>query len=219
MKQIVTLFFLLSVALGSGFSQTVVYGENVQKREIGPFHAIETSSGIEVLITRSNQEELAVSVGNKEYLDEVKTVVTGGVLKISRNIDWKFWNKWKNWKVKVYVSYKELESIKANSGGSIHGTDVNLTALNVRMNSGGTVNLSGSVGSLDIEANSGAQFRSYGLTTTTCEAEVSSGGGIQVTVSKEISARASSGGYIRFKGDGLIRDINVNSGGSVKRQN
>lgn len=213
------LFLLLSGAIGYSFAQNVVYGDNVEKREIGSFHAIETSSGIEVLITKSEKEELAVSVGNKDYLDEVKTVVVGGVLKISRSTDWKFWARWKNWKVKVYVSYQHLDALKANSGGSVRGTDINLPALNVRMNSGGIINLAGNVAALDIEANSGAQFKGYELTVDKCNADVSSGGGIQVSVSKEISARASSGGYIRFKGDGLIRDINVNSGGSVKRQN
>ena len=39
-----------------------------------------------------------------------------------------------------------------------------------------------------------------------------------VTVAKEISAKANSGGFIRFKGDATIRDINVNSGGTIKRQ-
>ncbi len=207
--------------LAFGFSlnaQKVVYGEEVQKREISGFHAIETSSGIQVNISKGDKEELAISVGNTDYLDEVITRVDGGVLKISRSDNWKFWNRWKNWKVTVYVSYKELDGIRAQSGGSIKGTDLDLPALSVRFSSGGTINLGGKVTSLTLDGSSGGQFKSYGLTTEQCFAEVSSGAGAQITVSKEISAKANSGGYIRFKGAGMIRDINVNSGGSVKRQ-
>jgi len=218
MKKILTSLVVVVMAITAAVAQKVVYDDNAQKRNISSFHAIETSSGIEVLISKGDNEELAVSVGDKGYLDEVRTVVENGTLKISRSSDWKLWNKWKNWKVKVYVSYKQLDAVKANSGGSINGTDMKLDKLSARLNSGGSINLSGTVESLDVDGNSGAQFKGYFLSAVNCKADVSSGAGIQITVTKEISAKATSGGFVRFKGDGLIRDINVNSGGSVKRQ-
>lgn len=220
MKKIWISFVVMLMAITSINAQKVVYDDNAEKRSVGVFHAIETSSGIEVVISKGDKEELAVSVGNQEYMNQVKTVVEGGVLKISRTSDdWKFWNKWKNWRVKVYVSYVNLDAIKANSGGSVTGSDINLSSLTARLNSGGSISLSGKIDNLDVDGSSGAQFRGYSLITQQCKAEASSGAGVQVTVNKEISARANSGGFIRFKGDGLIRDINVNSGGSVKRQN
>ncbi|MBV9987893.1 MAG: DUF2807 domain-containing protein [Chitinophagaceae bacterium] len=199
-------------------AQKVVYDDNVEKREVSAFHAIETSSGIEVILTKGDKEELAVSANHKDYLPEVRTIVQNGVLKISRTDDWKIWRQWKNWRIKVYVSYRDLESLKANSGASIHGSDIALQKLSVRLNSGATITLSGTVQSLDVDGSSGAQFHGYDLSTPNCKAEASSGAGVQITVSKEISARANSGGYVRYRGEGLIRDINVNSGGSVKRQ-
>ncbi len=208
---------LITMTLGTQ-AQKTVYDENAQKREIGSFHSIETSSGIDVFITQANKEELAVAVGNLDYLNEVKTVVVNGKLKITRTNDWKFWNKWKNWKVRVYVSFKQLDELKASSGGTIQGTELTFDKLSAEFNSGAVINLSGKVTDLDVSGNSGAQFRGYDLLSTHCKADVNSGAGIQVTVNKEISAKASSGGFIRFKGEGLIRDINVNSGGSVKRQ-
>ena len=219
MKKIIISFAVILLAIPAIQAQKVVYGDDVQKRTISSFHAIETSSGIEVIISKGDKEELAVSVGDKAYIDEVRTVVENGILKVSRSNDnWKFWNKWKNWKVKVYVSYTNLDAIKANSGGSVNGSDHNLAKLNVRMNSGGSISLTGNIESLDVDGSSGAQFRGYSLSTNVCKVEMSSGAGIQVTVTKEVSAKANSGGFVRFKGDGLIRDINVNSGGTVKRQ-
>ncbi len=218
MKKIWISLVATVLTLSTAVAQKVVYDENVQKRNISSFHAIETSAGIEVIISKGDKEELAVSAGNKEYVDEVITEVNNGVLKVTRKDDWKFWNKWKNWKVKVYVSYKNLDAVKASSGGSVEGADVKLEKLTVRLNSGASINLSGSVSSLDVDGSSGAMFHGYSLISNNCKAEASSGAGVQVTVSKEISAKANSGGFIRFKGEALIRDINVNSGGSVKRQ-
>lgn len=218
MKKIWILLMLLPVALSYTMAQNVVYGDHVQKRSVHGFHAIETSAGIEVIISKGDQEELAVSVGNNDYLSEVKTVVEGGTLKISRTGDWKFWNQWKNWKVKVYVSYTELDGVRASSGGSVNGADIKLNTLNARLSSGGNITLAGSVNNLTVDGSSGAQFRGYSLSATTCQAATSSGAVIQVTALKEISAKANSGGVVRFKGDALIRDINVHSGGAVKRQ-
>jgi hypothetical protein len=218
MKKIWISLVAAVLMLSTVIAQKVVYDDNVQKRNIRSFHAIETSSGIEVIINKGDREELAVSVGNNEYLDEVSTVVENGILKVSRKGDWKFWNKWKNWKVKVYVSYKNLDAIRANSGGSVQGADINLEKLSVRLNSGANINLTGTVVSLDVDGSSGAMFHGYSFTSTNCKAEASSGAGVQINVTKEISAKANSGGFVRFKGEALIRDINVNSGGSVKRQ-
>lgn len=121
--------------------------------------------------------------------------------------------------MKVYVSYVTLDALRASSGGSVNGSELNLQALSARLSSGGSITLNGKVDRLDVDGNNGAQFRGYSLITDFCKAEASSGAGVQITVNKEISAKANSGGFVRFKGEGLIRDINVNSGGSVKRQN
>lgn len=219
MKRTILSFLMILMAFSTVIAQKVVYDDNVQKRTISSFHAIETSSGIEVIMSKGDKEELAVSVGNNEYLEQVRTVVENGVLKLSRASDnWKFWTKFKNWKVKVYVSYVNVDAIRATSGGSVTASDISFSKLTARMNSGGMITLTGNVESLDVDGSSGAQFRGYSLTTTHCKAEVSSGAGVHITVTKEISAKANSGGFVRFKGEGLIRDINVNSGGSVKRQ-
>lgn len=210
---------LISLSSVIAQKEKVVYGENVQKRDISSFHSIETSAGIEVIISKGEKEELAISANEQKYLSEVRTVVENGKLKISRGSDWNLWNSWKNWKIKVYVSYLSLDEIKATSGGSVTGTDVKLDKLFAHLNSGGFITLAGTVESLVVEGNSGAQFKGYALQSVFCKADVSSGAGLQITVNKEISAKANSGGFVQFKGEGMIRDINVNSGGSVKRQN
>lgn len=219
MKKLFSSLLALTILFSFALGQEVVSGENTQKRNIGSFHAVKTSAGIQVILTKGNKEELAVTASDADLMDKIKTVVSNGVLRITReNDNWRFWEKRRNWKVVVYVSYTQLDGLEASSGGSIQAKSVSLDKLTADVSSGGTITLSGSANTLSIDGSSGGIFRGYDLAVTNCKADVSSGAGVQVTVSKEISAEASSGGYVRFKGDGLIRNINVSSGGSVKRQ-
>ena len=217
MKKI-SLFCVSFFVLATVFAQNEISEPNVQKRAISSFHAIDASAGVEVIITKGDKEELAVTVGDLSYLDQVKTTVSNGVLKITREIDWKFWKMWSNTSIRVYVSYTTLDKINVSSGSNLKGTSIQLSTLNVKISSGGMVKLSGSVGFLDVSVNSGANFRGSDFVATKCTAEVNSGGEINISVDKELSADASSGGSIKYKGEALIRNINTSSGGSVKRQ-
>ena len=190
----------------------------MQKRVISSFHAIDASAGVEVIITKGDKEELAVSVGDLSYLDQVKTTVTNGVLKITRETNWKFWKMWNNSSIRVYVSYVTLDKINVSSGSNLKGTNIQLSTLAVKISSGGMVKLSGSVGFLDVSVNSGANFRGSDFIATKCTADVNSGGEININVNKELSVDASSGGSIKYKGDASIRNVHTSSGGSVKRQ-
>ncbi len=200
------------------YAQTEVNESNAQKRSIGSFHGIDVSSGIEVILTKGDKEELVVSVGDLSYRDQVKTTISNGILRISRDVEWKFWNTWKNWSVRVYVSYIDLDKLIVSSGAMLKGTGLSLTKLTARASSGAQMQLSGKADYLDVDASSGSSFRGNDFSVINCKAEVSSGAGVQVNVDKELSAEASSGGYIKYKGNASIRDINISSGGSVKRQ-
>lgn len=212
-------FLLLFFAIGAvSLAQQTVYDANAEKRSIGSFHGIDVSAGIEVLITPGNEEALAVSSSDKKMLERVKTVVEDGTLKIYIDNEWKFWDTPKNWKVKAYVSYKQLERIKASSGASVKG-DIRAEKLTTKQSSGGYVSLKGEVDKLDVTSSSGGTFKGYDLVANYLVADASSGGGVQVTVNKEVDAEASSGGFVSYKGTAVIRGINVSSGGSVKKVN
>lgn len=204
---------LLGIA---GFAQKTVYDANATKRSVGSFHGIDASAGIQVLISQGNEEGVAVSVSDPEYADRIRTEVKSGVLHIYRDSDWRFWNQLKNFKATVYVSFKNLDKIEVSSGASVKG-DIKGDNLSTNQSSGGMVYLKGSVAKLKSDASSGGMLRAFDLATDFLSADVSSGGGIEVTVNKEVSADASSGGFVRYKGQALIRDISTSSGGSVKR--
>jgi hypothetical protein len=214
MKKIAIVMLLAAYSFAN--AQQTIYDANAVKRTIGSFHAIEAATGVEVIISQGSSEALAVSSSSDEFDKMVITKVENGVLKIYVETDWKLWNMPKNWKVKAYVSYKEIDHLKASSGAAIKG-DINARTLSAKQSSGGVISLKGAIDKLVVDASSGGMFKGYDLTANFLEADASSGGGVQVTVAKEVKAEASSGGFVSYKGEAIITNIDISSGGSVKK--
>jgi Putative auto-transporter adhesin, head GIN domain len=234
MKRLFMLAFLLVSTLGLFAQVTTVTDANARPREVGSFTGVKVSSGIELLLQQGDKDAVAVSSSKPEYHNRIKTVVEGGVLKIY--ID-DFGSKWrKNVKFRAYVSIRQLEKLIASSGATAKtGRAINIAKLVLDASSGANIEgefkgqsissdnssgaitkLKGAVENLQVETSSGAIFKGFELSSSNCSADASSGGLIDIMVTKELSAEASSGGSINYKGGGVIRNLRTGSGGSVK---
>jgi hypothetical protein len=235
------IFFALfgSMIISASFAQNkVVNDPNAEVRSVKGFHAIQVSSGIHLYLTQGSEEAVAVSASEKKYRDRIITEVEGGVLKIYVDMNhWRFWDDdWKN--KKAYVSCKFLDELKASSGARVDvdgslsaenlslrfssGSDfegqVKVNELKISQGSGADAEISGKATNLRVEGSSGSTLGGFDLATDLCNASCSSGATVHITVNKELSASASSGGQIYYKGTGLIRDISTSSGGEVSRK-
>ncbi len=237
MKKIFLSFIaLLSLQL---FAQEVVLNDaNAEKRTLAAsFSAITVSDGIELFLTQGGSESVAVSASDAKYIERLKTEVVDGTLKIYYDNKAMVWNSNEKRKLRAYVSFKNLEQLKGSSGSDVKMKSVlavdnlkmhfssgaqftgelDVKELEVSQNSGSEVITTGKVDNLKTDLSSGAIFKGYDLSVNFCDAKASSGGEVRITVNKELAAKASSGGSIRYKGDGVVKDINVSSGGSVKK--
>lgn len=221
-------------------AQKQVNDPMAQVRKVSGFHAIKVSTGIKVYLSQG-AEAVAVSATKEEYRDKIITKVENGVLKIYYEQETlKFWKNGGGTKGKnpvAYVSIENIDGLDINSGasvsveGGLKGSQLDLdvssgavfkgavdfSKLTVDQSSGSVVNISGTAGSLNVDGSSGSVFHGYDLTANNCDVDVSSGAGVQLTINKEMSAEASSGGYISYKGSGVIRNVKTSSGGSVKK--
>ncbi|HEX2608274.1 MAG TPA: head GIN domain-containing protein [Flavisolibacter sp.] len=240
MKKIILALFFSTLLIMARAQDKIVYDANAEQRTVTAFHAISVSQGIELMIQQGQTEALAISAETKEYRDAVKTEVVNGELKIyiEQKLQ-KWWQQLKKngVKVKAYVSFKTLDRLHGSSGsrttieGSVTGASLSVdlssgaslrgaiktTSLDVDQSSGASSALTGQVEQLTVQTSSGAHFYGYDLTTNTGKADASSGGKIEISVGKEIAARASSGGAISYKGEGGLRDVSTSSGGKVRR--
>ncbi len=236
MKSLSLVFAGLLLSLAS-FSQKTIKDANAELRKVKSFHAISVSSGIELTLVQDNTESVAVSANTTELRDHIKTVVENGELKISfDNSIWKRNNG--NRRLRAYVSVIKLDGLDVSSGASVKvegqvkspKLEIEVTSggmfkgvvetgdLSVEQSSGSIVNISGKTGRLEVEGSSGSVFNGYDLEAQSADADISSGGQINLTVTKELSAEATSGGAISYKGKGVIRNIKTGSGGGVSRK-
>lgn len=230
---------VMFVAFSAMGQQTKVYNDpNAKTRNLsGAFKKISVSSGVELYLTQGNETALAISVSDNKYEERFKTEVVDGVLKIYYDNKGVTWINEKNRKLKAWVSYKTLESIKASAGsnvilanplnadalaiscssGAMLTGQLKASVLSANVDSGAQISATGTVGKLTVSAGSGAIFKGYNLTTEYCTASANSGAIIRIEVQKEINASAKSGGVINYKGNALLIKGNINSGGTVKQ--
>jgi len=234
------LFILLTTVFSTGaFAQekTILEDADAKPRSLNAsFSAISVSDGIELYLSQG-EESLAVSYGDEKYAERFKTIVEGTVLKIfydNKGVNWSDNNRRK---LKAYVSFKTLEKLTASGGAdvrlpsaiNVNNLDMKFTSgayfkgnikaneITLDQNSGSDINLSGSAEKVTVDVSSGASFKGFDFSAAYCEAKATSGGGVRISVEKELSAKANSGGGIHYKGTAVIKDIDISSGGIVKK--
>jgi hypothetical protein len=231
MKQLVIIFACM-------FS-VMAFAQTKQTRTVGDFSGISSATGIEVEITQGNENSVVVSASKDEFIEKMKTEVDkNGVLKIyMENKKGMGWNNKYNVKLYAYVTYKSINKLMASSGSSLETkntiktdalsidvssgasveADIQTTDCEVMISSGSDTKVKGTATNIKIDASSGSTFKGADLSTETCRASVSSGAEIKIAVSKKLSASASSGGSIKYKGNPEVERKAESSGGSIRK--
>jgi hypothetical protein len=237
MKNLFMSFLLGSLSILAK-AQPVIHDPLAETRVVGTFHGIDVATGIELTLTHGAKEEVAVSASTPAYRDKIITRVENGILKIHYESKLGAINKKNETKgLKAYVSYHTLDhlsvttgaevnivgtmesaalNLEANTGSLVKGA-VNVTNLNVKQNTGSKITLTGNAGNLIIESDTGSKFLGEDLQAGTCNVTVSTGAGVFISVEKEVSVKANTGGYLKYKGNAGIRDIKTHTGGSVSK--
>ncbi|HLF46450.1 MAG TPA: head GIN domain-containing protein [Chitinophagaceae bacterium] len=238
MKKKIWLVLLAAMYIAPAFTQKTITDANAEKRIVESFHGIDVATGITLILTRGEEEEVAVSAAAAEFRDKIITRVTNGILRIHYETKLGAINKKNESKnLKAYVSYKSLNllhvntgaeveiqgiltaprlELEANTGGLVNG-EVDIDNLKVSQNTGSKITLTGKTNSMEIYGDTGSKFIGESLTADTCSISVSTGAGVTITVENELNAKANTGGYIKYKGDAGIREIKTNTGGSISK--
>jgi hypothetical protein len=176
----------------------VIYDENVQVRKLPNFTSIRVSNAIELYISQSNKTEVAVSAKSEEYRNRIITEVNGGTL-IIRMADNKWW-KWGNedYRVKAYVSVKDLYAITASGATNIKIVN-GLSSEKLKINLEGASDLKG-----DIKAG-------------TLMADLSGASSLKGTVqANALSVKGSGACAFEVSGSGDDLILDVSGASSVK---
>lgn len=218
---------------GQFWKSVTGHGHVVSKeRKTDSFTGIKVSSGIDVYLKQG--DNVTVTVEADENLHEyILTEVRGGVLNVYTE-----YNIRDAERKRVYVTMKEINSVKTTSAGDVFGetpisTDrLELTAssagdiklethaknIDIDISSSGDISLSGETDMLKADLSSAGDLKAYDLKAREADVSVSSAGDADINVSERISARASSAGDINYKGDPKYVDAHSSSAGGIHRR-
>jgi hypothetical protein len=104
------------------------------------------------------------------------------------------------------------------SGASDLKGKIDAKKLSFKINGASDATISGNAAELSIEASGASDFKGYELIANYCDAKASGASSVNITVNKELNANASGASNVRFKGEGLIRDIKTSGSSNVTRK-
>jgi len=234
--QVMLMGILVSTVL---FAQTI-NDANAEPRNLSGFHVIKISNAFTVYISQGNEDAVAISASKAEYREKIITKVENGVLIIRFDDDKKFWKGWNGdkTKLKAYISVKKIDRLDVSgacdvffeegissedlivrlSGASDLKGKIDAKKLSFDISGASDATISGNAAELSVEASGASDFKGFDMTTNYCTAEASGASSVNITVNKELNAKASGASSVRFKGEGLIRDIKTSGSSNVTRK-
>jgi len=122
MKKILCFLFLALSFHAMAQKSGLIYDAHAQKRSVGSFNAIKVSSAIDLYLTQSNVNEVAVSASEDDIRDQIVTEVVGGtlIIRLGDSGNWFSWKKWGNYQTKAYVSIKDINALSASGASNVH---------------------------------------------------------------------------------------------------
>ena len=238
MKTILSLLLFCATGFFAKAQNEVVVDANAELRTVNaPFKAIKVSGAIDLYLSQSADEAVAVSASEDRFRKEIKTIVENGVLKIYFEGD-KLWNFIKNRKMKVYVSFRNMDKLEVSgasdvrvsgtinvesldlhlSGASDFRGDVKLKELSMELSGASDVRISGTAASVNIDCSGASDVKGSGFTVDVCHAKASGASDINIVVNKELTINTSGASKINYTGNALVKEIHSSGASKVKRQ-
>ncbi len=218
-----------------GQIRRTVYGNNhvvKKEREAGRFTGLRVSSGIDVYLKQTGNESIEVEADENLH-EYILTEIRDGVLHVYtetniREAEMK----------RVYVTMKDISSLKTSSAGDIIGEtpvktdklelsatsagdiklEIYVKEVEATISSSGDVTLTGEADILNANLSSAGDLNSFGLEVREADVSASSAGDADINVSERLRARSSSAGDINYRGNPKYLDAHSSSAGGVHRK-
>ncbi|MEO5907875.1 MAG: head GIN domain-containing protein [Ginsengibacter sp.] len=232
-----SLFFFFFTAFSfQSFGQIVINDKNAEVRNVISFSAIKVSGGIDVYLSQSDEEALALSASDESTRDNIKTEVKNGILNI-----WYDGGRFRfnsDRKLRAYVSFKTLQSLEASgacdfiingifkassvriklSGACDIKGNVNFDNLQLDISGASTVKVNGNVENIKIDASGASDVKNYDLIADNCVADISGASDVKITVNKSIAAKASGASSLFYKGNPERREVSSSGASSISHR-
>ncbi|MEY4057921.1 MAG: hypothetical protein RLZ50_1133 [Bacteroidota bacterium] len=242
-KLVLALLVLTSCNINAQQKAAIVYDDNAQVRKVANFNAIRVSSAIDLYLTQSASNKVAVSASSDEIRDHIITEVEGGVLiiRLGENGSWFNWKKWGNYKTKAYVSIKDIDAITASGASDVHVIN-KIESSKIRINLSGAsdfkgdisagviiydisgagaskIELAGKVDDLSVVISGASDAKLYNLNSKGAILKSSGASSIQATVTEILKANSIGASSIDYKGNPNVKESNTSGASSIRHKN
>jgi hypothetical protein len=233
MKKIV---LILSVFLWGGIiSAQQMNDPNAEVRPAKDYHGISVSNAFDVYLSQGGEEAVAVSAATAKDREMIRVEVKDGILYIGLEKGWK-WNSG-NKKLRAYISFKNIDKLSISGACDVYITGVlkadelkidqsgasdlkgklDVIKLQADLSGASDMQVTGTATKLYVEASGASNFKGYDLITEVCDARASGASDVRVTVNKELSAHASGASDVKYRGDGVIKEIKSSGASGVSK--
>jgi len=205
------------------------WGQN--SRTFNYFDELSASGKLEVELIASSVNKIVIE-GDYSTSQQVKSKLKKTHLKLSQK-----GNKWNEQGLKIKVYYTELRGVSANEGATVHWShsfkgdklvvrlsrggkikgSVSLKKLDLSVNQGGTISISGYSQTQIININTGGKTAQFNLNSQSTYVSITGGGEAQVRASDLLDLKINAGGKIIYKGECKQIKQSVTLGGSIQK--
>jgi hypothetical protein len=232
LAMILTMSVVLVSCIDGQWNKTVRGNGNVIKKErpASYFDGVRASSGIDVYLSQGDKESITVEADENLH-EYIITEVKDGKL----NVYTDHVNIREAERERVYVTIKDVKSIRTSSAGDIIGEtpvrgenieigassagdiklEVYAKVVEVDISSAGNIKLSGEAEKLGADLSSAGDLNASELRVKEADVNVSSAGDADVFVTEKLVARSSSAGNITYQGSPKSLDAHSSSAGGI----
>lgn len=230
-RQIIFASILFTLIL----SGSIASGEDVKEnRNVSGFTKVNFGVAGDLFIKLGSEYKVTIE-GDRDYVEDIETIVSGDKLTIRVENNWKLGF---NERVIVNITMPRVEGLgvsgsgKAEIADAVKGNDlslsvsgsgrivtngINLQNLGCNISGSGSINLNngGNVGSADISISGSGDYNGGSLEIESLSVGVSGSGRCTCNVTKSLNARISGSGSVAYQGNPRV-DARVSGSGHVR---
>lgn len=222
------LSIVLTFIILTGFAQTK------EERNLASFTGVSLSLSADVLITQGSSQTVIIEADAGD-LENIVTVVKGGVLEIKKEPLWR--RNLKN--VTIWITAPEIDGlylsgsgsiisekaliskeleIKISGSGKIDLRELQGDELSVAISGSGNTYLAGNADEMDITISGSGGIKAHSLQVSECSVRISGSGSCDIDATGQLAARISGSGKVTYFSNPEV-DAVISGSGKVNKGN
>ena len=200
-----------SVLVGCALVMVLATPAFAEQRNLSGFTKVSANAGTDVTVVVGSGFSVDVTGPGAA---RVVTRISGDTLVIERRSGFT-WGPSPHADVRVMMP--RVDGLSAASGADLIATNVNADTIELDSSSGADLRVSGSCRTFTADASSGSDIYAEALRCENGSVDASSGADARVFATGRLNVEASSGGGVIVHGNPGIGDVDLSSGGSMRR--